>query len=408
MLGDRRNRDNLRMTDPSSPEPRRIGPPPRKRRTETHASRRLFLLAVVLIALGGGGLVAWDWLSRGRGGEPFVRPLPQTVNKTAQEPPSALTPPSPVPAPPAQPSGPPSVSPLPQQDLAARLAALEARLAQATVSPTPSPQPAPPNPADAQIAQLQARIATLENTVAIERTRADRGQAEATSAVKRLQATVRAAGALARLRTNLERGYPFEREYDEASAAMAADSASRAGFASLRQWAESGIPTRGALREALETQGGEIVRAAVLESADTWWQAIITRIKALIVVRPTPDGDVPAAGTPDGDRAPAIVARAEVRLRDGDVPGAVSELSALSGAAADTAQAWIAAARARISADETLAALEEALQTIQPVSTESSPAAAPTPAAAEKPQEPPAIPEPSPPPVEAPSSGSEP
>jgi uroporphyrinogen-III synthase len=259
------------------------------------------------------------------------------------------------------------------EELSARLSALESRLAQATAAPPVPAQPSPPNPADAQVANLEAHVAALENAVASERARANRAEDEARQIGARLRTVAREAAALAHLGTNLERGYPFEREYDDATAAFGSDSRSAARLAPLRQWAESGIPTRAALREALETQGGDIVRASILGDATTWWQAIVAHVKALIVARPTPDGDIPAAGTPEGDRAPAIVARAEARLRDGDVAGALSELSSLSGTAADTAQAWIAAARARMAADEAMAALEESLRTFA-----SAPQAAPT------------------------------
>jgi uncharacterized coiled-coil protein SlyX len=384
------------MTEPSpSPsEPPQIAPPPRAPRSEAHALRRLLLIAVALIVLGGGGLLAWDWLSHERSAPPYVRPLPQTADRAAPEPPQTLTPtrptPSPSPAPhpessspAAQPAAPqasaPSASPAtrpPQvEDLSARLSALEVRLAQATAAPAPPAQPAPASPADAQVAELEARVAALENAVAAERKRADRAEAEARRVTARLQTMGREAAALAGLRTNLERGYPFEREYDNATTVLASDPDARARLAPMRQWAESGIPTRAALREALESQGGDIVRASILEGAGTWWQALVARVKALIVSRPTPDGDIPAAGTPEGDRAPAIVARAEARLRDGDVPAALSELSSLTGAAADTAQAWVAAARARISADETMAALEESLRAPQSASQASEPAA---------------------------------
>jgi hypothetical protein len=340
------------MTAPSPAEPPRISPPPRPPRSDGHASRRLLLVAVALIVLGGGGLFVWDWLSHGRGGESFVKPLPQVTRAVPES--------APAPTPPA-PNTPPAASPSARSDeLIARLAALEARLAQAT-QPPPS-QPAAPNPADAQVAQLQARVATLENAVAVERARADRAQQAERVATEKMQTTLRAAGAIARLRTNLERGYSFEREYDDAGTALSFDPSAVARLAPLRQWSESGIPTRAALREALEVQGGDIVRASILEGAQTWWQGILVRLQALIVSRPTPDGDIPPAGTQEGDRAPAIVARAEARLRDDDIPAALSELTALTGTAADTAQAWIAAARARVSADETMAALDELLR----------------------------------------------
>lgn len=366
------------MTEPSPPErPQIPSPPPHG---EAHSLRRLLLVAVGLIALGGGGLLAWDWLSHGNGGDAFVRLLPQAANRTAPESPpappapsetpaapnptpSSSAPPNPAPSSASQPKSPP-----PADDVAARLAALEARLAQSAPPPAPPSQPAPASPADAQLAQLQARVASLETAVAVERARADRAEQAARAAADRLQVAVRAAGAIARLRTSLERGAPFEREYDDASAALSSDAPAVARLQPLKQWAESGIPTRTELRDALETQGGDIVRASLLEGAQTWWQAIVARIKALVVVRPTPDGDIPPAGTAEGDRAPAIVARAEAKLRDDDdVPAAVSELSTLNGAAADVAQAWIAAARARIAADGTMMALDDSLRSLASV-----------------------------------------
>lgn len=313
--------------------------------------RRLLFVAVALIGLGGGGLFVWDWLSRGQHSDILLKPPPQAVNRPAPGP--SFT--SPVPSTPPVPSSAPS-----SDELLARIAGLEARLAQ--VAPPPA-QPAQASAADAQIAQLQARVASLENALAIERSRADRAQQMVRETGQRLQMTVRAAGALARLRTNLERGYPFEHEFDEANAALSFDANAVARLQPLRQWAESGIASRADLRAALDDLGADIIRAALLEGAQTSWQAIIARVKALVIVRPTPDGDIPQAGTPDGDRPPAIVARAEARLNDDDIAGALNELSALTGAAADVAQGWMATARARVNADEIMASLDDSLRT---------------------------------------------
>ena len=307
-------------------------------------------------ALGGGGLFAWDWVVRGHGGESFQKPLMQSVNRsTSAEAPPLLSPSADVAAAPARPS---------YDELAARLADLETRLSQV---PLPPSQPAPPGAADAQIAQLQARIASLETSIAAEKTRADRAEQATRVVTERWQASLRTATALARLRTNLERGYPFEHEIEEASAAFAGNADAVARLQPLRQWAESGIATRADLRTTLETLGSDIARAALLEGAETFWQAIVARVRSLVIVRPTPDGDIPPPGTEEGDKPGAVVARGEARLRNDDVAGAIAELSALTGSAADVARAWVAAARARVTADQTIAALDDALHNSAPM-----------------------------------------
>jgi hypothetical protein len=330
------------MTQPSPPE---LPVPPSPSGGDASASRRLLVIALALIVLGGGGLLGWDVLSRGKQADTFVRPVTQPLNR-------------PAPADQASPSSSPQAD-----QLAARIADLEVRLAQVTPSPQ---QPAPPSAADSQIAQLQAQLSSLENSLSIERARADRAEEAVHTTNQRLQMILRAAGALARLRTSLERGYPFEHELDEVTAALSGDADAIGRLQPLRQWAESGVASRADLRGALEILGSDIVRAAILEAPQTWWQAIVARLKAMIVVRPTPDGDIPSAGTEEGDKPPAIVARAEAKLRDDDIAGAINELAALNGAAADVAQAWVATARARVGADDTMAALDDALRSTSP------------------------------------------
>jgi hypothetical protein len=248
------------------------------------------------------------------------------------------------------------------------MAALESRLAEVQAeAKQPAPPPAPAsNPADTkQIADLEAQVAALESRLKIAQDDATRAGNAARAARETLRRAVTAALALAHLRANVDSGAPFEREYDAAERALAFDSKADGLLQPLAQWAESGIPTPAELRETLESQGSDIVRAALFENAHTWWENLVARVKALVIARPAADSDIPAAGTPEGDRPPAIVARAEAKLADDDVAGAVSELSALSGAAADTAGAWLAAARARVGADRAMTALEGTLRQLE-------------------------------------------
>lgn len=407
------------MSEPSLPPPephRAASPPPSEPHQEGKAARWLFMAAIALILAGGGGLLAWEGWWQARNGGSFVRPLPNSARQAADQstdqaaetppPPSAPTPPSKAApsAPPASPAPPPSAAPLPsspasppqasapaptpsaapsRDDLAARIAALESRLAQVQAEAKPPvPPPAPgSNPADTkEIADLEAQVASLESRLKIAQDDASRATNAARAAHETLRRAVTAAVALAHLRANVDSGAPFEREYDEAMRALAFDPKADGMLQPLNQWAESGIATPADLRETLEAQGSDIVRAALFENAHTWWENLVARMKSLVIARPTADGDIPAAGTPEGDRPPAIVARAEAKLADDDVAGAVAELSALSGAAADTAGAWLAAARARVSADRTMMALEGTLRPLeeQPSSTSSPSAPAKT------------------------------
>ena len=76
------------------------------------------------------------------------------------------------------------------------------------------------------------------------------------------------------------------------------------------------------------------------------------RLRSLVTVRPV-GGDVA------GDSPEAHLARAEARLDEGDLAGAVSELEALEGPAAEAAAPWLAGARARVAADQAIEALRE-------------------------------------------------
>ena len=69
------------------------------------------------------------------------------------------------------------------------------------------------------------------------------------------------------------------------------------------------------------------------------------------------------AGSGCSSDAGARVARAEVRLSQGDLAAAVTELEGLKGPAAATAGPWLADARARLAVDQVLSALQAAAVT---------------------------------------------
>ena len=62
----------------------------------------------------------------------------------------------------------------------------------------------------------------------------------------------------------------------------------------------------------------------------------------------------PVGADAEGDHAAARVARAEARLADGDLAGAVAELEGLEGAPAAAAAPWLEQARTRLAAENAL------------------------------------------------------
>jgi hypothetical protein len=62
-------------------------------------------------------------------------------------------------------------------------------------------------------------------------------------------------------------------------------------------------------------------------------------------------------GEVEGDSARARIARAEARMQDGNLAGAIEALQGLQGDAAEAAQPWVADAQARLAAEEALADL---------------------------------------------------
>jgi uroporphyrinogen-III synthase len=140
--------------------------------------------------------------------------------------------------------------------------------------------------------------------------------------------------------------------------------------ASVAARAAAGVPTHVDLRARFPQAARAIVDAAKqAEPAPVappepraWYDAPLDWLSAAgefvtsqVSVRPV--GDV------EGDDAGARVARAEVRLSENALPAAVAELEGLSGAAAAAAENWLADARARLAADQAIAALQAAAVT---------------------------------------------
>lgn len=220
-----------------------------------------------------------------------------------------------------------------------------------------------------RLGQLESAFVPLSEraTKAIESARSQKEilaeQAQMTSALsaleERLQTLERSAAgdrrgtlialSFAALREIANRGRPFAAEF-EALTGLLADSnlPELAGeLQGVAPYAPSGAPSFGSLRTSFDEAAAAILHAAAIPEGANWWQRALAEFKSLVTIRPT--GEVAGA-----DPA-AIVARAERRLNQNDLAGAVQELKGLPKPAAAAAVPWLRGAEARLAVDDALA-----------------------------------------------------
>ena len=128
---------------------------------------------------------------------------------------------------------------------------------------------------------------------------------------------------------------------------------------SLTPMADAGVPTLSQLAAGFPST--EIARAGEADlageaSSDNWlkrfWRGLGHSISEVITVRPTgPDVE--------GDDTLARLARAEAKLGEGDLKGAVAEVRAMQGLAAETSREWLAQAEARLAIEDAAAQLAD-------------------------------------------------
>ncbi len=158
------------------------------------------------------------------------------------------------------------------------------------------------------------------------------------------------------MRTRIAAGEPFASELDAIAKLAAADPALSAAIAeplaALKPLAATSVPTLAQLQAEFPAVATAITQAD--SSAGTvpgspkpsFWDRVLGRLESLVTIRPVAEGGE-VAGNSTLDR----LARAEDQLARGNLPGAVNELSALTGAARDAAAPWIARAQGRFATD---------------------------------------------------------
>ncbi|MGQ9368734.1 COG4223 family protein [Azospirillum sp. ST 5-10] len=192
--------------------------------------------------------------------------------------------------------------------------------------------------------QLQQRLAALGQEV-------DRlsGQVQARGdRESRAQALVLASG---QLRGALSSDRPFQAELEAVRTLAGSDGEVAGALDAVAPHAGQGIPTRSQLAERFEPLGSRIVRADLEGEGGSWVDQVKGTLSTLVTVRRQGGGVV-------GNGAEAVVARAEAAVNDGNLAGAVDELAALKGPAAEAAADWVAAAKARLAADAALRTLD--------------------------------------------------
>ncbi|HUI18366.1 MAG TPA: uroporphyrinogen-III synthase [Alphaproteobacteria bacterium] len=276
----------------------------------------------------------------------------ETQTKSAVASPPAKVPAAAAPAAPSAPLA---------EELAAserRVTALERTVAELASRPPPPTADAAGAAADtaAELASLTKRVAELEHdngALAEERKATEQRLAALEAELKRIAAVdVRRAAlvlAISQLREALARSQPYDKALAELTAFAAGDGELEAAVAALKPTAATGVATVGELAERFDGAALAAARAAIVSRRPGWIGETLTRLQRLVVVRHT--------GALAGNGTDAVLARAEVELKAGQLAAATAVLDGLDGPAAEAMRPWLASAKARLAADAALAAL---------------------------------------------------
>ena len=256
------------------------------------------------------------------------------------------------------------------------MAALEAGLASLENRPFPTSGETTPDPA------MVRALESVESTLAALMDR----MVELESRLQQAEISHEAGWALvvagAELRAALPTARPFAAELSAAVRAMLAPAMEAArllvlhdritllyapadvALAALEPYAEDGIPTLESLGRELSGLTPRLMAADITDSAETaplegenWITTLRGRLGSLISIRRTGAGVA-------GSSAEAVTARAEAALAAGDLKTAVAEMETLQGKSAHMAASWLAGARARLAAEQSLAGISRRVTAI--------------------------------------------
>jgi uroporphyrinogen-III synthase len=156
--------------------------------------------------------------------------------------------------------------------------------------------------------------------------------------------------AVGQLRDALTRSTPFQDQLASMKAVAAGNAEVSAIVAPLTALARNGIPTPALLRQRFDNVAARATRVALVSRDTGWLDRTLAQLASVVTIRRVGD-DV------EGDTAQAILARTEARVLAGDLPGALGELTELTGTPAKSVASWRRDAEARLTADKAIAAL---------------------------------------------------
>ncbi|MFS8111955.1 hypothetical protein QD460_09565 [Rhizobium jaguaris] len=237
----------------------------------------------------------------------------------------------------------------PDAALTARVAALEAAATNNTAAAGGSSSTGSAD-TDQKLAALSAEVEQLKASLA----QAAQSQASSDADVsKRLddaekklnapsqESAVARAIAAAALKAAIDRGGPFQPELDTFANVAPNDPA----VADLKAFAQTGIPSRADLIRRVPDVATAIVGSAQQDDPNqSWSDRLLASAKSLVQVRPV--------GNVSGDSVAAIAARFEDKVKNGDLPGAVTEWNSLPDAAKSASAAFKQSLEARIRVED--------------------------------------------------------
>jgi hypothetical protein len=204
--------------------------------------------------------------------------------------------------------------------------------------------------ASQKIADLTSQLAQLKATI----TQATQAQASTGADIsKRLDdaekklnepgkdTAVARAIAAAALKAAIDRGGPFRPELDTFAGVSPDDPA----VADLRNFADIGVPSRTDLIRQVPDVATTIVGVTQQPNeGQSWSERLMASAKSLVKVRPV--------GNVEGDSVDAIAARFEDKVKNGDLPGAVTEWNSLPPAGKAASAAFKQSVEARIRVED--------------------------------------------------------
>lgn len=236
----------------------------------------------------------------------------------------------------------------PDTTLTARIAALETAAAN---NPTAGGSSAAGSgEADQKIAALSTEVGQLKASLdqaTQSRTSADADVSKRLDdAEKKLsepsqESAVARAIAAAALKAAIDRGGPFQPELDTFANVAPDDPA----VADLKNFAQTGIPSRADLIRQVSDVTTAIVASTQQDDPNqNWSDRLLSGAKSLVQVRPV--------GNVSGDSVDAVAARFEDKVKNGDLPGAITEWNNLPDAAKSASAAFKQSLGARVRVED--------------------------------------------------------